>query len=47
MPPLGREETYEGVAQEVQLDQDRNEVSEEDEDDKITEQAKDLKKLDQ
>ena len=47
MPPLGREETPEGVVQEVQLDQDGNEVSEEDEDGEITEQVKDLKKLDQ
>ena len=47
VPPLSREETPEGVAQEVHLDQDGNKVTEEDEDGKITEQAKDLKKLDQ
>jgi hypothetical protein len=37
VPPLGREEKPEGVVQEVQLDQNKNEVPEEDEDDEISE----------
>ena len=45
--PRGRDETPEGIAQEVELDQDGNEVVEEDEDGEITEQARDLRKLDQ
>ena len=47
VPPLGREEALEGVVQEVQVNQDGNEAPKEDEDGEITEQAKDLKKLDQ
>ena len=47
MPPLGREETPKGEVLEGQIDQDGNEVPEEDEDDEITEQARDLRKLDQ
>ena len=37
----------EGVAQEVQLNQDVNEVPEEDKDGEITEQARNLKTLNQ
>ena len=47
VPPLGRQETPKGVVQEVQLDQDKNEVPEEDEDDDITEQARNLMMLNQ
>jgi hypothetical protein len=42
----GREETPEGDIEEVELDQNGKEI-EDDEDDEITEQAKDLKRLDQ
>lgn len=45
--PCSREETPEGIAQDVQLDQDGNETVDEDEDGEITEPARDLRKLDQ
>ena len=47
VPPLSQEEMPKGVVQEVQIDQDGDEVPEEDEDDEITKQARDLRKLDQ
>ena len=47
VPPLDREETPKGVVQEVQLDEDGNKVPEEDEDDEITGQARNLKTLNQ
>ena len=47
VPPLGREEMPEGMVQEVQLDQDRNEVSEKDKDSEITEQGRNMKMLNQ
>ena len=47
VPPLGREGTPKGVVQEVQLDEDGNEVPEVDEDGEITEQARNLKTLNQ
>ena len=47
VPPLGREGMPKGVVQEVQLDQDGNEVLEVDEDSEITEQARNLKTLNQ
>jgi hypothetical protein len=45
-PLLGQEETPEGAVQEVQIGQDKNKVQEEDEDGEITEQARDLRRLD-
>ena len=47
VPPLDREDMPEGVVQEVQLDQDRNEAPEVDKDGEITEQARNLKTLNQ
>jgi hypothetical protein len=47
VPPCSREETPEGIAQDVQLDQDRNEIVDEDEYGEITKPARDLRKLDQ
>jgi hypothetical protein len=47
VPPCDREEMPEGIAQDVQLDQGRNEIVDEDEDGEITKPARDLRKLDQ
>ena len=47
VPPLDREEMADGIFQEVLIDQDGNEVPEEDEDNEITKQARDMRKLDQ
>ena len=47
VPPLSREEMLERIFLNVPIDQDGNEVPEEDKDSEITEQARDLRKLDQ
>jgi len=47
VPPLSREEMLERIFLNVLIDQDGNEVPEEDKDSEITEQARDLRKLDQ